>query len=112
MAKDVLCTIGRKLLSQVGHKGWKPCSAASLRQLLLLLQVSVPYGAPTAGRVFLFAGFLKLWMMCLPFTPMAWFMYISGRVDLGFWAVVKMLPISLGLAALAKFIVDRKLHER
>ncbi|GAB4814455.1 hypothetical protein N2152v2_001501 [Parachlorella kessleri] len=74
--------------------------------------VSVPYGVPTAGRVFLFAGLLKLWMMCLPFTPMASFMYVSGRVDLGFWAVLKMLPISLGLAALAKFIVDRKLHER
>lgn len=39
-------------------------------------------------------------------------MYMAGRADLGYWAVLKMLPLSLGLLALAKTIVDRRLHER
>jgi hypothetical protein len=76
------------------------------------VQVSLPYGTPTAGAVFLLAGFLKLLVMCFPLTPIAIAMYMTGRVDLGYWAVLKMLPACLALVALAKFIVDRRLHER
>ena len=39
-------------------------------------------------------------------------MFLQGRADLGAWAAAKMLPIALGLVALAKVALDRKLHER
>lgn len=73
------------------------------------LQVSVPLGVPSAGAVFVLAGFLKLLVMCMPFTPIAiqvcrlsifalgWAntefahppptyvqMYMAGRADLGY----------------------------
>lgn len=37
---------------------------------------------------------------------------LQGRADLGFWAVVKMFPLAIGLTALAKWIVDGGFHER
>lgn len=43
---------------------------------------------------------------------MAISMFLQGRADLGTWAAVKMLPVALGLLALAKAIVDKGIHER
>ena len=43
---------------------------------------------------------------------MAVAMFVQGKADLGSWAAVKMLPIALGILALAKGIVDRGIHER
>lgn len=42
---------------------------------------------------------------------MAISMFLQGRADLGTWAAIKMLPIALGLLALAKSVVDRGIHE-
>lgn len=39
--------------------------------------MSLPYGVPTAGAVFIMAGFLKLLIMCFPYSPMAIGMYLA-----------------------------------
>ena len=69
-------------------------------------------GLPTAGAVFFLAGFLKLLIMCFPYSPMSVAMFLTGRAELGPIAVLKMMPLALGLAALAKTIVDGNLLER
>lgn len=58
------------------------------------------------------AGFLKLMIMCFPFSTMAISIYLQGRADLGPWAVLKMLPVAVGLLYAGKTIVDRGLHTR
>ncbi len=65
-----------------------------------------------AGEVFVLAGFLKILIVCFPFSTMAISMYFQGLCDLGYWAALKMFPLAIGILALAKVIVDRKLHER
>ncbi len=77
-----------------------------------MLQISLPFGVPTAGSVFFLAGFLKLLIMCFPYAPISVSMYLTGRADLGYMAVLNMLPVALGLVALAKYLVDSGLHER
>ena len=48
-----------------------------------------------------------------PAAEMAVMMWVRGRADLGLTAVLlKALPLALGLAALAKAVVDRGLHLR
>jgi len=66
----------------------------------------------TAGEVFVLAGFLKILIVCFPFSTMAISMYFQGLCDLGYWAAIKMMPLAIGILALAKVTVDRKLHER
>lgn len=39
-------------------------------------------------------------------------MFLQGRADLGLTAALKAIPIALGIAALAKAIVDRELQGR
>lgn len=58
------------------------------------------------------AGFLKILIVCFPFSTMAVSMYFQGLADLGTVAAVKMIPLAIGILALAKTIVDRKIHER
>lgn len=65
-----------------------------------------------AGEVFVLAGFLKILIVCFPFSTMAISMYFQGLCDLGYWAAIKMFPIAIAMLALAKAVVDRKLHER
>ena len=65
-----------------------------------------------AGEVFVLAGFLKILIVCFPFSTMAISMYFQGLCDLGYWAALKMFPIAIGMLALAKVVVDRRLHER
>lgn len=65
-----------------------------------------------AGEVFVLAGFLKILIVCFPFSTMAISMYSQGLCDLGYWAALKMFPIAIGMLALAKVVVDRRLHER
>ena len=65
-----------------------------------------------SGEVFVLAGFLKILILCFPFSTMAISMYFQGLCDLGYWAALKMFPLAIGILALAKIIVDRKLHER
>jgi len=43
---------------------------------------------------------------------MAVSMYLQGRADLGTWAALKMIPLALGILALAAGAVQRKLHLR
>lgn len=74
--------------------------------------VSIPAGVPPAGAVFVLAGFLKLMIMCFPFSTMAISMYLQGRADLGAWAVLRMLPAALAILALAKTLLDRGAHRR
>jgi hypothetical protein len=74
--------------------------------------LAVPASLRAPGAVFVMAGFLKLLVMCFPFSPMAVSMFLQGRADLGPWAVLKMLPLALGLLLLAKRLVDEKVHER
>jgi hypothetical protein len=74
--------------------------------------IAVPAGLRTAGAVFVLAGFLKLLILCFPYSSMAISMYLQGRADLGTWAVLKMLPFALGVLALARALVDRGLHQR
>ena len=74
--------------------------------------VAVPAGLHTAGAVFVLAGFLKILIVCFPYSTMAISMYFQGRADLGTWAAAKMLPLALGILALAKAAVDRGLHRR
>eukprot|EP00887_Chlorella_sp_A99_P004901 scaffold4.g4901.t1 len=79
-----------------------PARAVALRRV----------GVPTAGAAFFLAGFLKLLIMCFPYSPMSVAMFVTGRADLGVAAVVKMLPLALALAAGAKALLDRGLHKR
>lgn len=72
----------------------------------------MPAGLRTAGAVFVLAGFLKILIVCFPYSTMAISMYLQGRADLGTWAALKMIPLALGTLALAKVIVDRRLHLR
>ena len=65
-----------------------------------------------AGEVFVLAGFLKILIVCFPFSTMAISMYFQGLCDLGYWAAIKMFPLAIGMLALAKVIVDRRIHER
>jgi len=65
-----------------------------------------------AGAVFVLAGFLKILIVCFPFSTMAISMYFQGLCDLGYLAALKMMPLAIGILALAKAIVDRKLQER
>jgi hypothetical protein len=74
--------------------------------------VAIPEGLRTAGSVFVLAGFLKVLIICFPFSTMAISMYFQGLCDLGTWAAIKMMPFAIGILALAKVIVDRKIHER
>ncbi|KAL4858939.1 N-lysine methyltransferase setd6 [Chlorella vulgaris] len=74
--------------------------------------VSIPAGLPTAGAVFFLAGALKVIIMCFPYSEMAIMMFLQGRADLGLTAALKAIPIALGIAALAKAIVDRELQGR
>ncbi|PRW44489.1 small GTP-binding [Chlorella sorokiniana] len=74
--------------------------------------VSLPFGVPTAGAVFFMAGFLKVLVMCFPFSEMAVMMYVHGLADLGIWAAIKAIPLALALAGVAKLIVDRRLQSR
>lgn len=67
---------------------------------------------PPAGAIFILAGFLKILIVCFPFSTMAISMYLQGRADLGFWAALKMFPMAIGFLALAKTIVDKKLNKR
>jgi len=39
-------------------------------------------------------------------------MYFQGGADLGTLAAAKMIPLAIGILALAKTIVDRKWHEQ
>lgn len=73
---------------------------------------AIPAGLRSAGAVFVLAGFLKILILCFPFSSMAISMFIQGKADLGNWAAVKMIPIALGVLSLAKVLVDRKIHER
>lgn len=43
---------------------------------------------------------------------MAISMFVQGKADLGTWAALKMIPVALGILALAKSLVDRQIHER
>lgn len=74
--------------------------------------IAIPEGLRTAGSVFVLAGFLKILIVCFPFSTMAISMYFQGLCDLGTWAAVKMIPFAIGILALGKVIVDRKVHER
>jgi hypothetical protein len=74
--------------------------------------IAIPDGLRTAGSVFVLAGFLKILIVCFPFSTMAVSMYFQGRADLGTLAAAKMIPLAIGILALAKTIVDRKWHER
>lgn len=74
--------------------------------------IAIPEGLRTAGSVFVLAGFLKILIVCFPFSTMAISMYFQGLCDLGTWAAIKMIPIAVGILALGKVIVDRKIHER
>lgn len=74
--------------------------------------VAIPEGLKTAGSVFVLAGFLKILIVCFPFSTMAVSMYFQGLFDLGTWAAIKMMPLAIGIVALAKIIVDKKIHER
>jgi hypothetical protein len=74
--------------------------------------VSIPVGLRSAGAVFILAGFLKILILCFPFSSMAISMFIQGKADLGTWAAIKMIPIALGVLSLAKVLVDKKIHER
>lgn len=74
--------------------------------------VAIPEGLKTAGSVFVLAGFLKILIVCFPFSTMAVSMYFQGLFDLGTWAAIKMMPLAVGILGLAKVIVDRKIHER
>jgi hypothetical protein len=74
--------------------------------------VAIPEGLKTAGSVFVLAGFLKILIVCFPFSTMAVSMYFQGLFDLGTWAAIKMMPLAVGILALAKAIVDRKIHEK
>lgn len=74
--------------------------------------VAIPEGLKTAGSVFVLAGFLKILIVCFPFSTMAVSMYFQGLFDLGTWAAIKMMPLAIGILALAKAIIDRKIHER
>jgi hypothetical protein len=74
--------------------------------------VAITQPGQRAGEVFVLAGFLKILIVCFPFSTMAISMYFQGLCDLGYWAALKMFPLAIGILALAKVIVDRKLHER
>ena len=74
--------------------------------------IALPAGVRTAGAVFVLAGFLKLLIICFPYSTMAVSMYLHGRADLGVVAAIKMIPMALGILVGAKVLVDRKLHER
>jgi hypothetical protein len=74
--------------------------------------LAIPTGLRSAGAVFILAGFLKILILCFPFSSMAISMFVQGKADLGTWAALKMIPIALGVLSLAKVLVDRKLHER
>ena len=75
--------------------------------------VSLPRRAvPTVGAVFFLAGALKLLIMCFPMSPMAVTMFLRGRAELGLVAALKMVPLALGTAWLAKRILDQGLHRR
>ena len=74
--------------------------------------VAIAQMGQRAGEVFVLAGFLKILIVCFPFSTMAISMYFQGLCDLGYWAALKMFPLAIGILALAKVIVDRKLHER
>ena len=77
------------------------------------LAFSLPARAmPTAGAIFCLAGVLKLLIMCFPYSTISVMMFLQGRADLGILGVAKMLPIALGLACLAKAMLDRRLHTR
>lgn len=74
--------------------------------------VAIPQGLRNAGAVFVLAGFLKILIVCFPFSTMAVSMYFQGLADLGTLAAAKMIPLAIAILALAKSVVDKKLHER
>lgn len=88
--------------SQDGEKTEKPSAAA----------LAVPAGFRTAGAVFVLAGFLKILIVCFPYSTMAISMYLHGRAELGIIGAMKMIPIALAILAGAKVIVDKRLHLR
>lgn len=73
---------------------------------------AIPVGLRTAGAVFVLAGFLKILIVCFPYSTMAISMYLQGRFDLGTLAAVKMIPFALGILAFAKALLDKQLHQR
>ena len=43
---------------------------------------------------------------------MAISMFLQGRFDLGVWAAAKMIPIALGILAIAKILVDKRVYDK
>lgn len=93
----------RRIYSEIQDNNGRPSQGGA---------VAIPEGLKTAGSVFVLAGFLKILIVCFPFSTMAVSMYFQGLFDLGTWAAIKMMPLAIGIMALAKVLVDRRMHEK
>lgn len=71
--------------------------------------IAIPAGLRSAGAVFVLAGFLKILILCFPYSTMAISMFIQGRADLGAWAAAKMIPFAIGILALGKYLLDARM---
>lgn len=71
--------------------------------------IAIPAGLRSAGAVFVLAGFLKILILCFPYSTMAISMFIQGRADLGVWAAAKMIPFAVGILALGKYLSNARL---
>ena len=76
----------------------------------LPLQVALPARLPSAGASFALAGFLKVFMLMLPATPLGYAVLVAGGN--GYAEALKMLPVALGLLLVSKLVIDRGLLER
>jgi hypothetical protein len=71
--------------------------------------IAIPAGLRSAGAVFVLAGFLKILIVCFPYSTMAISMFVQGRADLGGWAAAKMIPFAIGILALGKYLLDARM---
>ena len=111
LGRKLTWTLGRSYRRHQSHRMYSESEESSDRSSRGGA-VAIPEGLKTAGSVFVLAGFLKILIVCFPFSTMAVSMYFQGLFDLGTWAAIKMIPLAVGILALAKVIVDRKIHEK